>query len=270
MKKIILPTDFSDNAQNAIDYALFLFEKEICTFYLLHAYHDAPSAPTTKFDIENDLKNLVKRTEAKNNNTNHHFEAILENDSLVNLMNRTVIDYAAHFVFMGTKGSSALRQIFLGSNTVDAIKHLVPCPIVAVPADYDYDLPDEIVFATDFKHAFANLELVPLISISKLWDSKISILHIHTEKELNDDQKENNELLKNGLKSVKSQFVEITMEDTISITLRNFEHEHPEIGMVALLNTKHGFFQKLLHEPVIKHMAFKTKVPLLVLPQIVA
>ncbi|MGB5171273.1 MAG: universal stress protein, partial [Eudoraea sp.] len=38
MKKIILPTDFSKNAFNAICYAAELFKKEECVFYLVNTY----------------------------------------------------------------------------------------------------------------------------------------------------------------------------------------------------------------------------------------
>jgi len=38
MKKIILPTDFSENAYNAIKYAVQLFKDVESTFYLLHTY----------------------------------------------------------------------------------------------------------------------------------------------------------------------------------------------------------------------------------------
>ena len=38
MKKILLPTDFSENALNAIDYALQLFKDETCAFFILNTY----------------------------------------------------------------------------------------------------------------------------------------------------------------------------------------------------------------------------------------
>ncbi len=41
MKTIILPTDFSKNAYNAITYALKLFKDEPCRFYLLNTYTPA-------------------------------------------------------------------------------------------------------------------------------------------------------------------------------------------------------------------------------------
>ena len=36
MKNILIPTDFSDNAWNAITYAINLFKKKECTFYLVN------------------------------------------------------------------------------------------------------------------------------------------------------------------------------------------------------------------------------------------
>ena len=270
MLKIVLPTDFSDNAQNAIDYALFLFEEEVCTFYLLHAYHDAPSTPITRLTRKDDLKQLLKRTEAKHNNPKHRFEMVIETDSVVNLVSRTAIDNAADYIFMGTKGYSTLQEVFLGSNTVTLIKHLeCDCPIVAVPEGYEFDLPEKIVFASDFKHRFIVPELAPLTSIAKLCDSTISVVHITTEKELSQEQEENKEVLKNSLKELKSEFREVKMENSIASTLYQLEKENPKIGMVTLLNTKHSFFQKLLREPIIKNMSFQTEVPLLVLQQIV-
>mgnify|MGYP000303646047 CR=1 FL=1 len=68
MKKILLPTDFSENAQKAIDYALLLFKNEACTFYLLHAYHDAPSSSTTKKDMKRNLDGMIKTLREQNKN----------------------------------------------------------------------------------------------------------------------------------------------------------------------------------------------------------
>lgn len=267
MKKVLLTTDFSKNAQKAIDYALYLFEKKACTFYLLHAYYSAPSASGNKMTAQKDLEQLIETLRAKNN-PEHRFEPIFETDSVINLVNKTVLNHEVDFVFMGTKGSSAVRQILIGGNTTDVLSHLVACPLITVPDGYTYRLPEEIVFATDFKHRFSTTELMPLIKVSKLWNSRLNVVHIKTEKELSDIQKQNKKLLKDLLNPLKSNFKEITMEDTIAATLQNFEKENPEIGMVALLKTKHGFYQKMLREPVVRNMAFYSEVPFLVLPMI--
>ena len=41
MFKVVLPTDFSENAFHAISYAVKLLENSTCIFYLVHAYTPA-------------------------------------------------------------------------------------------------------------------------------------------------------------------------------------------------------------------------------------
>ena len=168
--------------------------------------------------------------------------------------------------FYGYKGASSLRNIFVGSNTVRVIKQLDACPIFTVPAEYEYDLPDQIVFVNDFRKPLKEKVLVPLVTIAKLWDSTLNIVHIKVETELTDAEKLNKESLRNSLKGVKHHFVEVKMEYMLSSTIHRLENKNKNIGMVAMLKNKHGFFKKLFREPVIRNVAFKTKVPLLVLP----
>lgn len=266
MKNILIPTDFSDNAQKAIDYALFLFEREACNFYILNAHLIAPSAPGNKLDAEHKLAQIVQRLETHKENHKHIFEWILIMDSPLNAINVTIIDKNVDYVFMGTKGSSGLREIFIGSTAVSVIKHIDHCPIVVVPAEYEYDLPDQIVFVNDFRKPLKEKELVPLITIAKLWDSTLNIVHIKVEKEQADAEKLNKESLWNSLKGVKHHFIEVKMDYILSSTIHRLENENKNIGIVAMLRNKHGFFKKLFREPVIRNVAFKTKVPLLVLP----
>src|SRR5690606_15935768 len=42
MQNILVPTDFSENAFNALTYGLTFFKKTRCTFYLLHVDTVAP------------------------------------------------------------------------------------------------------------------------------------------------------------------------------------------------------------------------------------
>lgn len=269
MLKVLLPTDFSENARKAIDYAVRLFEKEECLFYVLHAYHDAPSATKTKTDLENDLKQLVQTISQERQNPEHNFRSVFMVESLVNALNITMIDMAIDYIFMGTKGVSSLFNVFMGSNTVRVIKQLDTCPIVAVPADYDYAQPEEILFANDFKHHFIAPELKPLIKLTRLWDSTLWAIHLFAGKALDNAQKKNKEALKHALKGVKTRFSEVQMEVSITSTLYKLEMENKKIGMVALLKTKHGFLEGLFHEPVLRKMTFNTEVPLLILPEIV-
>lgn len=268
MKKIILPTDFSANAQKAMDYAIYLFKNEPCKFYLLHAYHSAPSAPSNKLTLENDLRELAKTLKADRVNAEHRFKAIVLTDSVISALQQTIREKKADYVFMGTKGSSAIREIFMGSNTVSVIKYLDTCPIMAVPANYGLDMAKEILFANDLKHAFKLPELKPLIDIAKLGDSTLTVVHIDSEEGLSEEQKMNKERLERNLEGVKSQFLEVDMLDSMASTIFQLQRENKNIGMVVLLKNKHGYFNRLIREPVIRNIAFKTELPFLVLAKV--
>ncbi|MBD0778439.1 universal stress protein [Maribacter sp. ANRC-HE7] len=268
MFTILLPTDFSDNAQRAIDYAIRLFEKEECTFCILHAYHDAPSGSKSKADLEIELKNLTESILQKEQNPKHHFKPVFVMDSIVNALNIAMTDNAIDYIFMGTKGASSLFNVFMGSNTVRVIRHLHTCPIVAIPSDYVFTAPEEIVLANNYKHRFSNEELLPLIQLAKLWDSKVLVTHIFSKKTLSKDQKQNKEELSLHLKEIRTNFIEAQMGVSVTSSLFTLKKENPQIGMAALLKSKHDFFDALLREPVLRKMAFNTELPLLVLPQL--
>ena len=103
--------------------------------------------------------------------------------------------------------------------------------------------------------------------ISSLWDSIINIVYINSKNELEDIQISNKELLQNHLNDTRHRFIQVKKKNSVSSTLKDLEKQYKNIGMVTFLKTKHGFFEKLVREPIIKNMTFMTRVPLLVLPE---
>jgi hypothetical protein len=122
--------------------------------------------------------------EAVNENPLHSFEGLSIADNLVNAIGRIAIDKNIYYIFMGTKGSSAVKEIFMGSSTIQVLKRINFCPIMAVPDNYDFDLPDSIGFVTNFEHPYSKIELIPLIDMAKLWNSEITIIHVKSAKSM--------------------------------------------------------------------------------------
>src|SRR5690606_26304928 len=97
MQRILIPTDFSDNAWNAIDYALKLFQGNACTFYLLNTY--TPLIPSgrlmanTEQDFripdpvrlasEKGLKKTLQRIKGTDPDPRHQFETLSSFNLLV-------------------------------------------------------------------------------------------------------------------------------------------------------------------------------------------
>ncbi|MEO9891648.1 universal stress protein [Aurantibacter sp.] len=267
MKNILLPTDFSENAESAISYAIQLFKNEICTFYILHAYTFAPSSSYTKITAAEDLNKTVKLLKENSDNKNHSFESIMVMDSLLSIINKTIINYEIDFVIMGTRGSSAIKEVFFGSNTLDIIRYVYNCPVIAIPPNYKGEELKEIVIATDLKHSFKALELTPLKTITKINNATLNIARIKSNAVVTTEQQANKESLRNSLKDTTHQFFEVDPQGSVSSTLIKLEKENSNIGLIALLKTTHGFFNNLTREAVIKNMVYKTKIPLLILPK---
>ena len=279
--RILLPTDFSKNAWHAVQYALYLFESIECKFYVIHAHQVRPSGLVSTINKERDtrlfeitlleaqekLNKLVNHLKAINKIPGHRFEGILETDSLLNAIGRNIIDEDIDYVFMGTQGASGMKEVFLGSNTVRLIKNIENCPVMVVPEDFEFGLYKKILFATDFKHHYKKVEIQPLLDIAKIMQAAVVIIHIAMEQALDEEQQQLRKLLGELLKGIDLRFEDIAYYPDIASRIQEWSRES-HMGMIAMINSRHGFFSTLIREPVVKRIAFHTEVPFLVLPEI--
>ncbi|MGB5360360.1 MAG: universal stress protein, partial [Eudoraea sp.] len=141
MKKIILPTDFSYNAYNAISYAMNLLKNEEATFYLLNTY--TPAIYQTEYLLHspgqiglgdiyqsesiNQLEELKKQLEKEFKNPKHIIIPHSAFNILVDEVSAMVASEEADLVIMGTQGATGAKEIFLGTHTVHVIKKAT-CP----------------------------------------------------------------------------------------------------------------------------------------------
>ena len=281
MMRIILPTDFSKNAWHAIKYATFLFEQSPCSFIIIHAHQVSPSGlistinkeretrlhEITVKESERKLNKIVNHLNRINKVPGHQFKGELVADSLLNAIGREVIDKDADYIIMGTQGASGISEIFMGSNTVSVLKNINFCPVIAVPNTYDFSSFEQILFATNFKHLYQRVELQPLLDLAKLRKAWINVIHVNEEKELNEEQLQLKKLLRDLLGEDNIDFEDFDYHPNIALKINNL-CEKKNAGMIAMINSRHGFFKGLTHEPVVKKVAFKTKIPFLVLPEV--
>ncbi|WP_452228072.1 universal stress protein [Lacinutrix sp. MEBiC02404] len=276
-KKILLPTDFSENAFNAINYAIALYKKEPCEFYIVHSYYlsgynknNRLSAEPTdeklkevKERADKNMEGLKVQTRFNDFSNNHtlHFLNVFGsfNDVLKDIVEKEDIK----LVIMGTHGETDDRNAVLGSNAVNAMEKIRNCPVLTIPGDYIFKDLNEIVFPTGFKIPYKENELATLIEISKLADAPIRVLHIQKNKKWTKEQLENKELLHQIL-------------DTTSFTHHDLFHLDLQEGvrcfaqsrgsdMIAFINKKHSFFGSIFSNPMVKDLGNNANVPVLAL-----
>ncbi len=277
-KRILIPTDFSDNALNAARYALDLYANQDCEFYFLHVFH--PRSYTTgnlffpeegsgpyeaaKAKSDEGLEKFTSLLKLEGGNFGKTFYTLSVQDYLSEAMKRTIAKNDIDLVVMGTKGSSGSKGVIFGSNTVQAMEEIRDCPILAVPEDYLFSPLKEIVFPTDFRTDFKRRVLQGLLEIANMNNTAIRVLHVSRKDDrLNPGQEENKQLLDEILEATTHSFHTITDKD-VSEGIASFVQSR-ESDMIAFINRKHFFFGSVFSKPLVKEIGYDATTPILAL-----
>ena len=277
MKNILIPTDFSDNAYKAISYAVRLLKDETCTFHLLHTY--TPAIYQSEYllhspgqlglgdiyrtDSETKLEDLKQKVISQFNNPKHIFKTYSAFSVLMEAIDELVESKKIDLLIMGTQGATGAKEIFLGSSTVHTIKR-AKCPVLAIPFDFDIEMPRKILFPTDYEIEY-NFELIKqVLFIAKVHKSTLDIMHVRSGYELSEEQKKNKGKLDHLLAETKHKFHELPDQGIIeAINSIQAELNHQ---MLVMVKNKHSFLENLFLKPVINQIGFHSNIPFMVLP----
>lgn len=278
MRKILLPTDFSENALNAITYAVQLFRKDRCVFYLFNCYNPhfynsqytiyKPTSSLGMADVnkkhsKNELEKVIEFLKINFPNKLHSFKLISSHNSLKEEIHRQILKKKIELIIMGTQGATSASKIIFGTNTVQAIQN-TRCPLLAIPSGYKFKTPHKICFPTDFEINYTKTQLKLLEDLAKENDSVIDIVNVSFGYPLAAEQEKAKKVLAEYFEGVSHNFYCIHSK-TVPEGIRNFQEEH-DTDLLAMISNKHSFFDNLLFRPVINEIGFSIKTPFLVIP----
>lgn len=272
MKTIIIPIDFSENADIALNYAAEFAKKQNALLIVLHCYSvNYPNAETPYSIIEEIKSDAHKKALFELNNAwlklaganaIEHSLIALEGDP-----KHVILDLAkeknADLIIMGTKGAgSVLNQIF--GSTAAKIIEKAACPVITVPSGTIVRLPQKITYATDY-HDSDFLNLKSLVELAKLFSAQVNILHIANEGHSPQDDKT---VLENFMKKVNSRidynnlsFQILTGENIEEVLERYLEDNATDLLVMSAHHR--DFIDKILGKSVTKQMAYHSIVPLM-------
>lgn len=277
MKKILLPTDFSKNAWNAIKYAVQLFKNEDCTFYLLNTFTpvmydntyffynaDQPSL----YDVYRDnsmegLTRVEKQIKKQFPSPAHQFHKISSFNTLSDEIKEQVKEKEIDLVVMGTKGATGAQEILFGTHTVHAINK-TRCPLLAIPARLRYRSPKNILFPTDYEVNFSSFHLKLLRQIAETHAAKIHVLNVHHGSPLTSDQEESKKKLVAFIKNTSHHFYSVEKK-SVPKAIEEFQKTN-HMDLLAMVKNKHSLVEKLFFKQVIQDFGFHVKIPFLVIP----
>lgn len=274
MKTYIVPTDFSANAQNALDYALAI-AAEVPRKIVLLSVVSVPSSSAGMLmslrrkmveTAEAEMASLMEKLKGHSTDLQKLSPQI---DPVVVEGNttETILDaaetYGASAIIMGTRGASGLEGQLMGSNTSKVIEK-AKIPVLAVPGDCVFQGFGKVVFCTESLDANDP-------SFSKLRDElaafpevNYEILHIRPSRFEGNDQET---LIKaenfKEIAGMPNLTVHIRYADDVQEAILNFTKES-SAGLLAMVTEQRGIIRKVFDPSLTRKVALRAEQPLLV------
>ena len=276
MKSILLPTDFSKNSENAINYAMALFEDVPCDFYLLNVQKassfitddmmvmaSSASIYQTIIDVsKRSLANLIIKIETKYKNDKHTFHPIVDYDNFIDSINQITVNKNIDLIVMGTKGASGLEKVIFGSNTVHVMQRCI-APVLAIPDGCLFTNLDNIAFTTNHLTLHNIEELKPLKELVDHHHSKLNVLHFDEIDGVSKQKLENKAFLKEYFSETTCENIDSYSNDLYN-TLEKYIHTN-DIKLIAMMRKKHTFLERLFNRHPEETLAFNIDIPFLVM-----
>ncbi|MEX0998300.1 MAG: universal stress protein [Flavobacteriaceae bacterium] len=276
MRKIAIPTDLSENAKNAFEYAMELFN-ESSIFYILHAYAEAVFLPETLSlpddQVENKKKEVAENCEIEINKlieemrekypeSNHQFRVLTNCGYLLNEVNQLVNSENIDVLVMGTRGKTNDRNLTFGSNTLQVLKQ-VQCPVLCIPENYAYKTPKKILFPTNYMIPYQKRELKLVDEICSYYNAEVHVLYVSNFGLVSKRQKTNQAFLKSTIDTDAIHFHQI--EESSKTHIFNETIDKMEIDLLVMVNTRHSFLEAQLEKSTIDKVSLRPKIPFLIL-----
>ncbi len=272
---ILVLSDFSANAKNAMYFALDLALESNATVKILNCVsvpHSKSNVVVSIMDIlkedsEKGLSELKDEISAKPSYNQLTIEMLSSVGELSSTVQEISSQWEVDFVVMGTKGMTALEEIFIGSNTTKVISE-IELPILAIPATAEYSSINQITFAADLIPLESKVMLASLKLIADKFVDTVQLMHVYASSDevLTKEQLKELESIKEYLSPLKvnEHFINHNKSSTELASFAAVKNN----DLLAMVSRKQGFFKRLFSSSNTETVALKTAIPLLVIPEI--
>ena len=222
MKNILVPTDFSPQAENALKVAAQLALKHGSEIYLLHSLemplsiggaNDKSNLPESLYFIKLAEKSFSEILEKPYLDNIDVHEAIGHNE-IYHDINAIVENNKIDLVIMGSHGASGFKEMFIGSNTEKVVRTST-IPVLVIKNDHEIFEINDFVFASDFsdecKWSFNEAQ-----KFAESTGAKIHLLFVNTPREFQTTAQAN-ETISNFIKGVEFSNFTINIYNDTSI-----------------------------------------------------
>lgn len=269
MKTILVATDYSQPANNALDYAAYLAHHTGAELIIFNVFKLGIHASNSLASASN-VEHLMQKNEAKLGGLardvaeRHKIKVRWEmgRNSTVESLEAFTSENPVDLVVMGIERNLPEYKIF-GNTTTSAIKRM-EFPLLVVPHDIRYEPIRKIMYACEASYLSEASQLSLLKEFVQQYDAELDIFHVLTERSDGD----------------RDEAMEQKMDKIMGDTPHIYNYiRSPKVadGIVAGLDLypadllvmiphKLRFFEYLFKGSNTSHMTVITDVPLLVIP----
>ncbi|PIF32777.1 nucleotide-binding universal stress UspA family protein [Flavobacterium sp. 9] len=187
MKRILVPTDFSEHAEDALKVAAKIAKKndsEIIILHMLELPHQMNDAILGGASIPETMLFMKKANEMLDEISSKPYldgikvTEIVKMDKPIHGITQVSKDYEVDLIIMGSHGSSGIEELLIGSNTEKVVRNS-DIPVLVIKKDITDFKVGNIVFASDFSEE-TKKPFEKLLNFTKFFESKIHLVTICT------------------------------------------------------------------------------------------
>jgi nucleotide-binding universal stress UspA family protein len=261
MQHILIPTDFSDNAFNALQYAFAFAQKMGATLTILHVYTEE----TEKEAVFQQLASLRHDLVAAQPHAVSVFIEAITGDFL-SILQEILSQKKYQCVVIGMKGKSMLEQIFIGSNTLNVLDN-VQTPVLVVPQNAVFNPLHKVSLAIDTHNTYHFATFDVLKKILLHFKSNLMILTIRMRQAQESVEADKMQLLKikQWIGDQLPVALKTVIADSVSEGLQYYLAQKSDNNLLVMVARKRNFFEKIFRTSFTQQMAFVAEVPIMII-----
>jgi nucleotide-binding universal stress UspA family protein len=278
MKTIIIPTDFSPAAVNAMHYGIDIASAIHASVLLLHVYQvpvtlgDVPGSMTQVPVLLVSIEDLKKQAEEKMATLKQQVEHITSGnlkvytDARLGDVVEELEDVCEHIkpfaVVMGTKGSSSIERVLFGSTALTAIRHLT-WPVITIPPGKTFATGiKKIGLACDFRDVVETTPAGLIKDFVKEFNAELHVLNVdYQDRHFKPGTPEQSVLLHTLLQEVNPVYDFIRHKD-IEDGINEFAEKN-NLDIIITIPKKHKLLEGIFKTASTKQLVFQSHIPVM-------
>ncbi|TCJ12136.1 universal stress protein [Flaviaesturariibacter flavus] len=272
MKRILVPTDFSPNADKAFDYAVQIAGKTGAELLVLHAC----AFPLPEYaEQPEDLRqyNRVRALGLQERLDDYLLAApgqvktLLVDGRTVDAILEKSRRYEVDLIVMGTRGAGSLKTLLFGTRT-EAVIAASRIPVIAVPESYTGGAPKNILLAVQEEES--ETVLAPAFHLRELFGASLKTVVFSDTNEPVGTYIDHEHGVAQATGRWKASFSlpELKSEHLVGSgfceTIENYA-EDQDMNLLVMITRANASVPHLFSSSMTREMALRTEIPLLTL-----